>query len=358
MSSSLPLGFTFDFGDSTPFGETIVATVEVWAGDLIELNFGSQMANNAALQDAASYTILSDGLVPGSISALQVQQVLAGNFSNPSSIFLVVSPFTIGERYTVTVDSACVDITGVSINFSANYAKFYGRRTKIDSVLENRPNLYDIGSTAELRYVLNALIRSDDHIGGSRLDYIEPNTLVDAAQSGVRLTPLAVTAPAGSKVQFFANTYGGLSPATVTWQVNGVTGGAAPTGTISVTGLYTAPNTVPGTPTVTITAVSVADVTKTASTVVTIVAAVLDHVAVTPANAAIAIGGDQLMTATAVYTDGSTLDVTATAIWFSYDAAIAIFTSPVNKAHGTGTGSVVLSASYTGVNGTTRLNVS
>lgn len=47
----------------------------------------------------------------------------------------------------------------------------------------------------------------------------------------------------------------------VTWQVNNVTGGAAATGTISTTGLYTPPATLPTTNTVTITAVSTATAT-------------------------------------------------------------------------------------------------
>lgn len=60
----------------------------------------------------------------------------------------------------------------------------------------------------------------------------------------------------------------------ITWQVNGVTGGSAATGTIlntgSSIGLYTAPAAIPITGnTVTITAVSQADPTKSASIVVT-----------------------------------------------------------------------------------------
>jgi uncharacterized protein (DUF1800 family) len=56
----------------------------------------------------------------------------------------------------------------------------------------------------------------------------------------------------------------------VTWQVNGVTGGSSATGTISATGLYTPPAVVPTQNTVTITAVSVASptISGTASEVV------------------------------------------------------------------------------------------
>jgi thiol:disulfide interchange protein DsbA len=58
----------------------------------------------------------------------------------------------------------------------------------------------------------------------------------------------------------------------VTWQVNGVTGGNASVGTISSSGLYTAPCGVPSPATVTITAVSVADSTRSGSAQVTVAA--------------------------------------------------------------------------------------
>lgn len=59
----------------------------------------------------------------------------------------------------------------------------------------------------------------------------------------------------GSTVQLTA-TVTDIASSAVTWQVNGVTGGAAATGTISMTGLYTPPISIPNPNTVTITAIS------------------------------------------------------------------------------------------------------
>ena len=61
----------------------------------------------------------------------------------------------------------------------------------------------------------------------------------------------------GSTTQFTATVTNETNTA-VTWQVNGVTGGSATVGTISATGLYAPPATIPATNPVTITAVSVA----------------------------------------------------------------------------------------------------
>ncbi|MFN0101673.1 MAG: hypothetical protein ACKV2U_06225 [Bryobacteraceae bacterium] len=57
----------------------------------------------------------------------------------------------------------------------------------------------------------------------------------------------------------------------VTWKVNGVTGGNSTFGTISGAGLYRAPASVPSPADVTVTAVSAADPTKTASANVTVI---------------------------------------------------------------------------------------
>lgn len=80
-------------------------------------------------------------------------------------------------------------------------------------------------------------------------------------------------------IQFSANVTGNANQQ-VTWQVNGVTGGAASTGAISTTGLFTAPNSVPvlttgnnsgQTSEVVVTAISQADSTASDSVLVTIV---------------------------------------------------------------------------------------
>ena len=83
-------------------------------------------------------------------------------------------------------------------------------------------------------------------------------------------TPVSVSvtgsaqARLGSTVQLTATVTGNSNTA-ATWQVNGVTGGAAATGTISTSGLYTPPAVIPNPNTVTITAVSQASASASGS---------------------------------------------------------------------------------------------
>lgn len=77
----------------------------------------------------------------------------------------------------------------------------------------------------------------------------------------------------------FTDTVTGTSNTAVTWEVNNTPGGSATTGTISATGVYTAPTQVPNPATVTVTVISQADSTKSASAQVTVVAHTPNEVA-------------------------------------------------------------------------------
>jgi len=74
-----------------------------------------------------------------------------------------------------------------------------------------------------------------------------------------------------SEVTPFKDTVTGTTNTAVNWEVNGVVGGTASTGTISASGAYTAPAQVPNPAKVTITVVLQAEATKSASAAVTIV---------------------------------------------------------------------------------------
>src|SRR5256714_580095 len=113
----------------------------------------------------------------------------------------------------------------------------------------------------------------------------------------VTISPVSATVGAGGTQQFTA-TVQNTSNTAVTWQVSGVSGGNATVGTISSSGLYTAPAVVPNPATVTVTAVSQADPTKSASAQVTITPAAVISVTISPASATAEAGGMQHLTAT------------------------------------------------------------
>ena len=121
----------------------------------------------------------------------------------------------------------------------------------------------------------------------------------------VTMSPKTASVQAGFTKQF-TTTVANTSNTAVTWQVNNVTGGNSTVGTISATGLYTAPTTVPASNPVTVKAISVADNTKSDTATVTVTAGV--SVTVSPKTAAVVTSSTQQFTATV--TNASNTSVT------------------------------------------------
>jgi hypothetical protein len=94
-------------------------------------------------------------------------------------------------------------------------------------------------------------------------------TIQAPAPVGVTITPTSATVRLRRTVRFTA-TVKNTSNAAVLWAVNGKTAGDSTVGTISTSGLYTAPSTLPLNRQVTVKATSVADPSKADSAVVTL----------------------------------------------------------------------------------------
>lgn len=162
---SFPLGnsvLNFYLGGSQP---TTTTEADVWASDLLAVTFVEPMKNDSVLQNPETYTVVPlDGGIP-----VRVIGVQTGNELNPRVIYLIVTQFSIGKLYRIDFQSLFT-IEGSSV--ATVSAKFIGRQTKQDSIINSRPLMYDMSPDSTLRKVLQAIGRQDDLIGGSRKDKI------------------------------------------------------------------------------------------------------------------------------------------------------------------------------------------
>ncbi|MGO9452235.1 MAG: beta strand repeat-containing protein [Candidatus Binataceae bacterium] len=92
------------------------------------------------------------------------------------------------------------------------------------------------------------------------------------------------------------------------------------------------------------------------TTPVTVTSAVLNSITITPVNPSVAIGTTQQLTATGVYSDGSTADLTNLASWTSSNTAIATVDS-TGLLTGIAEGTATISAQFDGITGTTDATV-
>lgn len=121
-------------------------------------------------------------------------------------------------------------------------------------------------------------------------------TIGSSSVVSVALSPTNATVPVNGKQQFTA-TVSGSSNTAVNWTVSGIGCVGSSCGTVTSSGLYTAPATVPSPALATVTATSVADSTKSASANITITAASSVSVSVSPSTAQVATGKQQQFTA-------------------------------------------------------------
>ena len=120
----------------------------------------------------------------------------------------------------------------------------------------------------------------------------------------VTVTPSTANVNVGISASFSAAVTGTTNTA-VTWEVNGKQSGNSTVGTISTTGVYTAPGTVPNPAKVAITAVSQADGSSKGSATVTVLTAAT--VSVSPAAATVLSGAPKHFNATVQGTSCSTV---------------------------------------------------
>ncbi len=107
----------------------------------------------------------------------------------------------------------------------------------------------------------------------------------------VTVSPTVATLSAGATEQFIA-VVTGTTNTNVVWNVNGVSGGNSTLGTISASGLYAAPATLPSVNAVTVTAVSVVDSQASASALISFQRTI--NITLAPSTANVPTGGAQI----------------------------------------------------------------
>ena len=184
--------------------------------------------------------------------------------ASQTSVYVTVSPATASvavnatKQLTATVhniadQSVTWDVAGVS-----------GGNSTLGWI--NSSGLYTAPSTvpSPATVVVHAVSNASGASGAASLTITPPPLPVS-----VTVSPVSATVRT-NKTRQFAATVLNTANTSVSWKVNGVPGGNSTVGTISASGVYRAPSSVPSPSTVTVEAVSNADPTKSATAAVTI----------------------------------------------------------------------------------------
>ncbi|MBV8673798.1 MAG: hypothetical protein JOZ33_10220, partial [Acidobacteriaceae bacterium] len=229
------------------------------------------------------------------LSASASAAVIVGSSSD---VKVTVSPSTatvlVGQQQTFVSFVSGTTITGVKWSLSGASCGGSGCGTISQSGVYTAPAT--LPTPAQVNVIATSI--ADPSKSGSAVVTV-------ALPVSVSISPTSATVNAGLQKQFTA-TVQNTSNTAVTWSVSGPGCSGAACGTVSSSGLYTAPAKVPSPAQVFVTATSIADPTKSSTATVTVIPPV--GVAVTPPTAQVLTGAQQQFTATVTNTTNTAVN--------------------------------------------------
>jgi uncharacterized protein YjdB len=188
-------------------------------------------------------------------------------------------------------------------------------------------------------------------VSGSTTVSVTPATLVSILVVG---PPAVITIAKGTTVQLRAiGVYSDKTTLDLTSQVDWTESGGSvgnPVASVDPLGLVTGLN--PGTATITATKGTISGANTVAVT-----PAVLESIAITPANFSIPNGATQLLTASGTFSDQSTQDLTSSVSWEVSNGLGTVDSTGLLTATAVGTGTITATQPGTTISGTTGLTV-
>ncbi len=210
----------------------------------------------------------------------------------------------------------------------------------------NDPNKVGVDAAGMVTAVAQGVAVVSASVGGvtgSDAVQVTAATLVS-----IQVTPVNGSVAKGSTLQFTATgVFSDNSTQDLTHAAAWASGDAN-VATVDNTGVATGKT--PG-----MTTITASFANKSGATPLTVTGAVLTGIQVTPANPSVAKGTSVTLSATAVFSDNTSQDVTAQAAWSTGDANIA--SNKANVLTGVGVGNTTVTASYQNLNGTTLVTV-
>jgi hypothetical protein len=172
----------------------------------------------------------------------------------PTIASVAPSPVTVGS-FTLTVDGAGFAAGSVVSFDGVALATSFVSSTKLTAG----------GAASAAKPSVPVVVNTSDGATSNTV-FVD---IVAAPAVSISVSPTSASVRVKQSRQFTA-TVQNTSNTSVIWKVNGITGGNSTVGTISASGLYRAPNSVPNPSVVTVSATAAADQTKTASAAVTV----------------------------------------------------------------------------------------
>ncbi len=307
------------------------ATVSIGSPSTVSVSVSPKdvvLATGGQQQFSANVTGTSNTAVTWSVSGIGC---VAGSCGSISSTGLYTAPAAVPASAAITITAKSVadptksgsaslvvqSATSVSVSISPKTAQLSaGGQLQFSAAVSGSTNAAVMWSvsgsgctgsacgtiTAGGLYTAPAALPNPPSVTVKAKAIADPSASASAtaslvAGSAVSVSPPSATLKPGAQLQFSAST-NGTSTALVIWSISGSGCTGSSCGSISSTGLYSAPATAPNPPIVAVTATLLSNPTKSGSATVTISSGTAVGVSISPTSAQVGVGSSKQFTAT------------------------------------------------------------
>lgn len=294
-------------------------------------------------------TIDPTGLAAG-VSAGAATISASSGTSTPGTAALTVTPAVLTE-IDISPDGQFIPVGGqFRLTLVGTYSDNTTQTITNATWSSSDPTLATVDSNGNVTGIANSInnpVTITATYGG--VTNITTVFITSAVAESIQLTPVTASIASGTTQQYTVNVIysdGSIQPITtgLAW-----TSSSASVAAVSSTGLAT--GLAPGQTTISVFYASVS-----ASASLTVTPAVLTNLVVTPAISTVGINGNVQFTATGVFSDNSTQDLTSQVTWISSNGNAAVINA-AGLATALSTGSVTITATSGTVSGSATLNV-
>jgi uncharacterized protein YjdB len=327
-TSTIPLGTTQQFTATGTFTDGTTQDLTPgghWSSTAASVATISNTAATAGLATALGAGTTTIGISSGSVSAqatLVVSPAVLASIAiapqNPTIALGTTQQFTATGTYT---DGSTQDLTSV-VTWSSSAATV--------AIISNSPGSY--GRATSSGQGAATITATSNSISNST-----SITVGQATLTSIAVTPSSIAVASGYGVQFTATaTYSDGSTQDITQSASWGSSVMA-VATVNTSGL--ASGLMQGT-----TNISATYLSTSASGVLTVIAPALVSISVTPGSSLVTTGNSVQLTATGLYSDGSTQNVTSSALWSASPSGLATVTAGLLTGISAGTVTVTASA--------------
>jgi len=302
---------------------------------------------------SVTWSVSGIGCVGGSCGSISP----AGLYTAPSSVpsFSAITITAASVANPAKSGSALVDVqsaSSVSVSVTPKSAQVAsGGRLQFSTTVTGSTNAAVVWSvsgagcsgvacgtiTAAGLYTAPATLPAPPSVAVKATAVADPSASASAAVTLVAAVAVSVSPPSaqvkpGAQLQFTAAVSGSSSPLVI-WSIAGTGCSGSACGSISASGLYTAPSTPPNPPIVTVTATLLSDPTKSGSATVTITSGGVVAISISPTSAQVGVSAQKQFSATVTGSSNTAVTWTITGIGCAGDTCgtvspSGLFTAP------------------------------